>query len=423
LPKEKAFDMTTATRLGGFLSLLPAINIDKRPRLVIRKTGDPVLQTIPFALFEDLKEAIFLMEYANGIRPYIFEWYHNVFLAAYNTKKAPDSEQKDGQQIITEKRKAVTTEQLIEKTYEVSNHSYTSKQILDGFVYPLINQGYIDKTKSELDRRANIYYPVIDTISKNIKLFENENSNNLSQQTKLIVEDHTIYPSKEYLISKIQEVLRYSENHDLIVIKIKDHAGNEISVEELVERYYKDPQGYFELSTKPENPFPDQSLPTIEEGKSEQQLSSTERQREQIENDNSDKQGVLDEYLGKVQTANVLQGIFSKNTKTIEIEHNISNKLFDPGKSNNLIYSNQSQTESNEQKQPSAPPTIASSTGGEPSKPSPSPQLQEQEHKRFNCFYCDQAYSSDKERVKHIGYEHPGKLYYPTPEDFEKRLS
>jgi len=51
-----------------------------------------------------------------------------------------------------------------------------------------------------------------------------------------------------------------------------------------------------------------------------------------------------------------------------------------------------------------------------------SQQLQEQEHKRFNCFYCDQAYSSDNERIKHIDYEHPRKLYYPTPEDFEKHL-
>jgi hypothetical protein len=52
----------------------------------------------------------------------------------------------------------------------------------------------------------------------------------------------------------------------------------------------------------------------------------------------------------------------------------------------------------------------------------PSSQLQEQEPKRFNCFYCSQYYSSDKERVRHIDSKHPGKLYYPTPEDFEKRL-
>jgi|SRR5918999_2566533 hypothetical protein len=54
------------------------------------------------------------------------------------------------------------------------------------------------------------------------------------------------------------------------------------------------------------------------------------------------------------------------------------------------------------------------------------PQHQEQEarqqYKRFSCFYCSQTYSSDKERIKHIDSEHPGKLYYPTQEDFENRL-
>jgi len=290
LPKDKAFDMTTAIRFASFLSLLSFINIDKRPRLVIRKEGDMILQTIPFALFEDLKEAIFLMEYASGVRPYQLEWYNDIFLEVYNAKTEPDFKNKDGK-LLTEKRIAVTTEQLVEKTREANNRLFNGKQILDTYIYPLINHGYIDRTESELDKRSKIYYPVITTKSKNIKLFENDSSNNLSQQNKLIVEDSTIYPSKEYLISKIQEVLGYSENNHLIVIKIKDHEGNEISVEELVERYYKDPQEYFEVGSnnKSENESLDQSLPTKSEIESEQQLSSAGQQGEQKDNDNYDK--------------------------------------------------------------------------------------------------------------------------------------
>jgi hypothetical protein len=49
-------------------------------------------------------------------------------------------------------------------------------------------------------------------------------------------------------------------------------------------------------------------------------------------------------------------------------------------------------------------------------------QQQKQQHNKLYCFYCSQDYPDDKERVKHIDYEHPGKLYYPMPEDFEKRL-
>jgi hypothetical protein len=177
LPKEKAFDMTTANRFFGFLSLLRLINIDKRPRLLVRGKGNPVLQTVPFALFEDLQEAIFLMEYADGVRPYILEWYYDIFLKVHDAKMEPDSKVNGKDQIITEKRIALTTEQLSEKTKEVYKQIYTTKQILENFVNPLINQGYIDKTESGLDRLANIYYPLI--VTKFRKLFESEKTNNL----------------------------------------------------------------------------------------------------------------------------------------------------------------------------------------------------------------------------------------------------
>ena len=50
------------------------------------------------------------------------------------------------------------------------------------------------------------------------------------------------------------------------------------------------------------------------------------------------------------------------------------------------------------------------------------PHGEDQQHKRCICFYCNQAYLSDIERVQHIAAEHRGKIHYPTPEDFEKHL-
>src|SRR5829696_8471163 len=247
LPKDKAFDMTTANRLFGFLSLLPIINIEKRPRILVRSKGNPVLQTIPFALFQDLQEAIFLMEYADGVRPYILEWYYDIFLRAYNAKKEPDSQVNSNDQTITEKRIALTTEQLVEKTKEVHKQSYTKKKILETYINPLSNQGYIDKTVSELDKRAKIYYPVKVT-TENRKLFDSEQTNNLSQNQQLFITDSTLFPNRKYLISKIEGVLRYSSDKG-IIIKLEDNEGNEITVEELVDRYYKDPEKYFEVSS------------------------------------------------------------------------------------------------------------------------------------------------------------------------------
>jgi hypothetical protein len=40
----------------------------------------------------------------------------------------------------------------------------------------------------------------------------------------------------------------------------------------------------------------------------------------------------------------------------------------------------------------------------------------------FKCFYCDQFCSSDIDRITHIDNDHPGRLYYLTPKDFEGRL-
>ncbi|HXW12848.1 MAG TPA: hypothetical protein VD694_08815 [Nitrososphaeraceae archaeon] len=111
LPKQRAFDMTTTNRLGGFLSLLPLVNVDKRPRLVVKKKNEPgfLAQIIPLALFEDLRETMHLMEYANGVRPYILEWYNDVFLEAYNSKTTEDSKFNSKGELLTEKVIAATT--------------------------------------------------------------------------------------------------------------------------------------------------------------------------------------------------------------------------------------------------------------------------------------------------------------------------
>jgi hypothetical protein len=74
LKSDKAHDMTVAYRLFSYLSLLPIINLEKRPRILFRKKGDPIAQIMPFTTYDDLKEVLFLMEYADGVRPYILDW-------------------------------------------------------------------------------------------------------------------------------------------------------------------------------------------------------------------------------------------------------------------------------------------------------------------------------------------------------------
>lgn len=212
LPTQKAFDMTTANRFGSFLNLLPLINIDKRPSIVFRTEGNPISQVILFALFEDLQESMFLMEYADGVRPYVKEWYYDVFLNAFNDKDKPDSKtvtNSKGEDKVEEKMIALTTEDLVQKTKEVYNRVYTKHQIRDTYIYPLICQGYMDETDSELGKRQKILYPliVLGKSSKNERLHDENKYLNFFQQSKLLVENDDLYPSREYVISQIEALL------------------------------------------------------------------------------------------------------------------------------------------------------------------------------------------------------------------------
>ena len=284
LRKEKASDMTYANRFGAILSLLAIINIDKRPRLVSRREGSLILQIIPFALFEDLREATYLLEYANGVRPYILEWYNDVFLATYNDKTVVDSKINNRGEEIAEKRKALTSRELIDKITEIYNKKISTKQLLQTYITPLINENYIDSSDSELDRRAHVYFPVLENI-KYDKLFPRNKKNNISQYSRIIISDPIQYPDKKYVIFKIQEILKYSSN-DFLIGKIKDHKGNDITVEELVDQYYADYENYFELKCEVSEEYHPNSKIASEsrenKKKDEESIQSSEEQSKNV---------------------------------------------------------------------------------------------------------------------------------------------
>jgi hypothetical protein len=184
------------------------------------------------------------MEYSDGVRPYILEWYYVVFLKAFEEKEKPDSKINSKGDELIEDRIALTSQDIIKKHKEIHKEILTSKQLLDSYLYPLLNQGYIDKTDSVIDRRAKIYYPII-TTKKYINLFENDKSNNFSPHKEKIVVNSTVFPSKQYIISKIEPIVKYySENK--YFIKIKNHLDGEISLEQLVDQYFKNPNYFIE---------------------------------------------------------------------------------------------------------------------------------------------------------------------------------
>ena len=72
-------------------------------------------------------------------------------------------------------------------------------------------------------------------IPKYIKLFENGKTINSLQHLKVAVTDTTLNPSKEYIISKIQGIVRYYSGNPELQIKLKSHDDKEVSIEKLVD--------------------------------------------------------------------------------------------------------------------------------------------------------------------------------------------
>ena len=96
------------------------------------------------ATFDDLKEALYLMEGSNpniGVNPHLLEWFEKIFLPLYHSKgnlKASGVD-KHGEQ-VTETHVGVTTDEIIAKIAKEENKNHSSKEVLERYLYPLQNQ-------------------------------------------------------------------------------------------------------------------------------------------------------------------------------------------------------------------------------------------------------------------------------------------
>lgn len=114
LPFTDASYMSAAKTLFVWIGHLALIH--QRP-LICAMNGI-YIELIPLATFDDLVEAMSLIEHNNGVRPYISRWFIDVFMPTYESKNEPDTKDKGGD-LLSENRCAVTTRELIEKTSEI----------------------------------------------------------------------------------------------------------------------------------------------------------------------------------------------------------------------------------------------------------------------------------------------------------------
>jgi hypothetical protein len=149
---------------------------------------------------------------------------------------------------------AATSKQLCEIT-NVSNEVLRHK-----YIDPLVNQGIINKARSNIRKNENIYWPA-DSEGQNIfSLFKDENF-------KLRVMDPRRYPSKGFIIDSFRQTGIFGEmfgDNDRSIFKknifdiyrLEDENGLEITLEELAKRYFSDPETCFiEDYDKPESVY------------------------------------------------------------------------------------------------------------------------------------------------------------------------
>ena len=307
VPNTEAADMSAADRFFDFIALSTTVNSSRRPKLKLIRKNDFLVQAIPLATFDDLKEAVSLMDNNNGIRPYILEWYNDVFLKVYNDKAELDS--KNGK---TEDRIAVTTKELVDKTLEIKNKSLSSQKLLENYIYPLMNSNYISSENSQIDHRAKIYYPVFaSSNNKNNNLFEIKLTNKLSQNNKIAIKDFTIFPSKSYITSRIRDIMEYSSDYKLLILE--DENGIQLSIEELVNRYYSNPDEYF----------------TSDRSHQTQKISGDSRSNE---------------YLDPSPNNEVSQNSYGPDVKNTTDNTELQKELLGSSETNNFIYSHENES-------------------------------------------------------------------------------
>lgn len=354
-----AQDMTFVNRLLNLVVLLTSINVKKRPFMEIKPTFGSESFRIPMALFSDLSEALSLTNNsAGGIRPYVLEWYRKVFLDLYHSKTNPNSKFKNGEE-VTEERIAVTTQELIEKTKKVTNKNSTSKNLLNEFLYPLLNLGYIDSIHSLIDKRAYIFFPVLDTTNdKSINLFLLDKKNNLLDENRTNNINIISHCDKTQIIFNIRESERYySDNGFSVDLKIADadvtdsesEDEHDYKVEEIVDKYYYNENS---LSCK-----------------------SVDNQESNVSEDRFKEIPFSEEYLLTLEKSNLSSHTYKKDIKNLDNLSVNSNNLFFSVEKNKIIYS---------------------------------------------CYHCDFTVDEKIEYERHFVQRHPGKLAYPDMTTIEK---
>lgn len=237
---ETEWSMTVMDRTLRYLAIITKVNMDSRPRIIDIETG----KFYPISTFTDLKETLQLMKMASSVlRPYVSYWYNKVFLPRFKELGGqPNAIYADsGIPIEKETYVGLTTEQLASATFEVMKIPITTGDIRKQYLYPLSNLGIINIVKSSINGNELICFPVEDGNGNIFNIFDDEND------LRLKIKDDSLFPTRSLLEKNFSTFINHDakegeyKNKNFEEYKLVDHKENEITVQELVDRYLYDP--------------------------------------------------------------------------------------------------------------------------------------------------------------------------------------
>jgi DNA polymerase elongation subunit (family B) len=260
LRSERGTDNRTNKRLMTLIKIIAISRSKLRHKLLY------VQEELIIANLEDLAEALYITQNISGIPAYKVKFFREVFLALYRSKNEPDiSEDKSKKESII----AVTTKELSDYHKERTGRAISPENISKTILNELLNHDYIGSVESVIDKRKNIYYPLVEPDyiiggenhnsnndsdhDEKIKNLKNSNRfHNFQQFSRLALPKNCRSVPKNWLIFEILSLAKYGIDLDnfrgCIVdelnnnnnLRLLDKDGNRLTVKQFITEYEKD---------------------------------------------------------------------------------------------------------------------------------------------------------------------------------------
>lgn len=243
MPYNDVFQMTVSDRLARYLTIITKVKMCSRPKFVHKTTG----AFYPIATFGDLKDAFSLMQTGgSNIRPYLVAMYNEVIFPLWSEIEEPRTDKnEDGNVIAREKEKGLRVKEIIEGAKKTLNLTISSKEIHYKYLIPMAELNLINWARSVLKGNEKIYYPADPDSPKVNTLFPDD-------ELKLTVTNKSFYPTKEYLEQsygfRSKLLLEHGGKKNISdIYRLEDHECNEITISDLIERYFSNPELCFRI--------------------------------------------------------------------------------------------------------------------------------------------------------------------------------